>query len=306
MKLRLMALAVPIFLGVAAVNGYMTRAGSDDIRGRTLVDGRERTYDLHVPANYDGTQDVPLLIALHGRLGTGSGQQKLVHLDQVSDEFGFLVVYPDGLQRSWADGRGATPSDKSGVDDVKFISALIDTLESKYKVDRLRIYATGMSNGGFMTGRLACDLSDRIAAVAIVGASLSENVAAGCYPAKPVSVLILQGSEDPLVPFGGAPGNRGVALSHDAAVQKLVEVNHCAGEPKKEHVPDHAGDGTSLDVTTYAGCAGGSEVRSYVLNGGGHAWPGGVPYLPATSVGKTTRNLNASKIIWEFLSGHRR
>jgi polyhydroxybutyrate depolymerase len=189
-----MAFAVPIFLGVAAVNGYMTRAGSDNVRGRMFVDARQRTYDLHVPANYDGTKNAPLLIALHGRLGTGSGQQSLAHLDRVSDEFGFLVVYPDGLQRSWDDGRGATPSDKNGVDDVKFISILIDTLESKYKVDRSRIYATGMSNGGFRTGRLACDLSDRIAAVAIVGASLSENVAADCHPTKPVSALIIQGS----------------------------------------------------------------------------------------------------------------
>ena len=213
MKLRHMAFAVPIFLGVAAVNGYMTRAGSDDLRGKMLVDARQRTYDLHVPTNYDGTKDAPLLIALHGRLGTGSDQQRRGHLDRLGDEFGFLVVYPDGLQRSRADGRGATPSDKSDVDDVKFISALIDTLESKYKVDRSRIYATGMSNGGFMTGRLACDLSDRIAAVAIVGASISENVAADCHPAKPVSALIIQGSEDPLVPFGGALGRprRGTA-----------------------------------------------------------------------------------------------
>jgi polyhydroxybutyrate depolymerase len=105
---------------------------------------------------------------------------------------------------------------------------------------------------------------------------------------------------------GGALGDRGVALSHDAAVQKLVQANHCAGEPKKDHIPDNAGDGTSIDVTTYVGCAGGSEVRSYVVNGGGHAWPGGVPYLPATFIGKTTRNLDGSKVIWEFLSGHSR
>ncbi|MGC2766254.1 MAG: PHB depolymerase family esterase [Candidatus Acidiferrum sp.] len=306
MKLRHMAFAVPIFLGVAVVNGYMTRAGSDDLRGKMLVDARQRTYDLHVPTNYDGTKDAPLLIALHGRLGTGSDQQRRGHLDRLSDEFGFLVVYPDGLQRSWVDGRGATPSDKSDVDDVKFISALIDTLESKYKVDRSRIYATGMSNGGFMTGRLACDLSDRIAAVAIVGASISENVAADCHPAKPVSALIIQGSEDPLVPFGGALDDQGVALPHDAAVQKFVQVNHCAGEPKKDHIPGNTGDRTSLDVTTYVGCAGGSEVQSYVVHGAGHAWPGGVPYLPATFVGRTTRNLDGSKVIWEFLSGHSR
>jgi polyhydroxybutyrate depolymerase len=310
MKLQNLALAVPLFLGVAVVNGYLNRTDSDDRSGKIQVDGRERSYDLHVPASYDGTKDVPLVVALHGRLGTGSGQQKLAHLDEVSDERGFLVVYPDGLDRSWADGRGGTPSDRSGVDDVKFISALIDKLESRYKVDRTRIYATGMSNGGFMSGRLACDLSERIAAMAIVGASLSESAAAHCHPAKPVSVLVIQGTEDPLLPLAGGElgrsGAGGVMLSHDAAVQKFVETNHCAGEPTKEHIVDKAGDGTSLDVTTHASCAGGSEVTGYVVNGGAHTWPGGVQYVPAAFIGKTPQNLVGSNAIWEFLSRHSR
>jgi polyhydroxybutyrate depolymerase len=309
MKLQNVALALPIFLGVAVINGYLNRPDADDRRGRVLVDGRERTYDLHVPSSYDGTKDVPLLIELHGRLGTGSGQQQLTHMDAVSDEHGFIVVYPDGLERSWADGRGGGPSDRNGIDDVKFITLLIDKLESKYKIDSKRVYATGMSNGGFMSGRLACDLSERIAAVAIVGASLSENVAANCRPAKPVSVLIIQGTADPLVPIGGGEVGRnssGEVLSHSAAIEKFVGVNHCSGEPKKESIPDKVGDGTTLDVTTYSSCAGGSEVQGYVVNGGGHTWPGSVQYLPAAFVGKTTRNLDASSVIWEFLAKHER
>ncbi len=310
MKLQNLALAVPLFLGVAVVNGYLNRTDSDDRSGRIQVDGRERSYGLHVPASYDATKDVALLVALHGRLGTGSGQQKLAHLDEVSDQRGFLVVYPDGLNRSWADGRGGTPADHGGVDDVKFISALIDKLESRYRVDRTRVYATGMSNGGFMSGRLACDLSERIAALAIVGASLSESAAAHCHPAKPVSVLVIQGTEDPLVPFAGGPLGRsnagGVVLSHDAAVQTFVETNHCPGEPTKEHIVDKAQDGTSLDVTTHASCAGGSEVVGYVVNGGGHTWPGDMQYLPAALIGKTTQNLDGSSAIWEFLSRHSR
>jgi polyhydroxybutyrate depolymerase len=310
MKLQNVALALPVFLGVAVINGYLNRIDLDDTRGRVLVDSRERTYDLHVPASYDGTKDMPLVIALHGRLGTGSGQQRLTHLDAVSDKDGFLVVYPDGLERSWADGRGGGPSERDGIDDVKFIAALIDKLESKYKIDAKRVYVTGMSNGGFMSGRLACDLSNRIAAVAIVGASLSENVAANCRPAKPVSVLIIQGTADSLVPIGGGPlgGNTsgGEVLSHGAAIEKFVEVNHCSGLPRKESIPDKAADGTTLDVTTYDACADGSEVQGYVVNGGGHTWPGGVQYLPAALIGKTTRNIDGSSVIWEFLEKHRR
>jgi polyhydroxybutyrate depolymerase len=310
MSLGRVALVVPVFLGVAVISGYLVQSHSDDKRGKIEVDGRERTYALHVPANYDEMKSVPLLIALHGRLGTGSGEERLAHLDKVSDEHGFLVVYPDGLDRSWSDGRGGTPSDRNGVDDVKFLSALIDKIEGEYKVDHARIYATGMSNGGFMSGRLACDLSERIAAVAIVGASLSESVAAHCHPTKPISVMIIQGTEDPLVPFDGGAlgknGDRGVVLSHKAAVQKFVEVDHCGAEAKEKHVPDKAGDGTSIDVAMYGPCAGNSEVASYVINGGGHAWPGGIQYLPAMIIGKTTHNLDGSEEIWEFLSRHTR
>lgn len=310
MRLWRTALAVPVFVGVAVVSGYLVRGRSDDKRGSIRVDGRERTYSLHVPPEYDGTEAVPLLLALHGRLGTGSGEERLTHLDKVSDEHDFLAAYPDGLDRSWADGRGGTPADRQQVDDVKFLSALVHELQSKYKIDHTRVYATGMSNGGFMSGRLACELADQIAAVAIVGASLSAEEAGGCHPAQPVSVLIVQGTADPVVPFAGGPlgdgGARGVVLSHDAAVQRFVTANRCGESAKTEHIADLAGDGTSIDVTMYGPCADGSEVRGYVVNGGGHTWPGGMQYLPAMFVGKTTRNLDGSEVIWEFLSRHER
>lgn len=304
MKLRTVALGIVAFLGVAVVGGYLVRVHSDDKRETLHIDGRVRTYAVHVPSKYDGTKASPLVLALHGRLGTGLGEERLAHLDKVSDEHGFLVVNPDGLNRSWADGRGGTPSDHKGVDDVKFLSALIDQIEHEYKVDAERVYATGMSNGGFMSGRLACELSERIAAVGIVGASLSESVAKSCQPQKPVSILIMQGTEDPLVPLAGGGG--GTILSHDDAVRKFVEVDQCRMEPKKEHIPDKTGDGTSIDVIVYQPCADGSEVRGYIVNEGGHTWPGGRQYLPAAIIGKTTHNLNGSEVIWDFLSRHTR
>ena len=310
MKLRGVLLAVPAFFGVAALCGIVAHQNADDRRGRLEVDGRERSYELHVPKNYDGNQPIPLVLALHGRFGTGAGEEKLAHLDKLSDKHAFWVVYPNGLGRSWADGRAATPSDKSGTDDVKFISALIDNMEQEYKVDTKRIYATGMSNGGFMSGRLACDLSNRIAAVAIVAASLSENTAATCNPVQPVSVMIIQGSDDPLVPLEGGTlrrgGSGGSVLSHQAAVQKFVELNRCNSQPKKEHLADRANDGTTVDAEWYASCADGTQVHGYVVNGGGHTWPSGMPYLPAAMIGKTTHNLDASELIWHFFSGHHR
>ena len=287
-----------------------TRANPRDIRESITVDGRERTYNLHVPPSYNGSKPVPLVLALHGHLGTGEGQERLGHMDQTSDEHGFIIAYPDGLDRSWADGRGASPSDKNGVNDVKFLSGLIVRLERQYKIDPGRVYATGMSNGGFMSGRLACDLSDRIVAVGIVAASLSTSTAAACHPAKPVSVLIMQGTKDPLVPYDGGAlgknGDRGEVLSHDAAVRKFGAVNHCSDNASRKHIPDTANDGTSVDLFIYSGCSAGTEVHGYTINDGGHAWPGGVQYLPQMVIGKTSHNLNASETIWEFFSAHSR
>jgi polyhydroxybutyrate depolymerase len=310
MKLRNPALAVPLFIGVAFLCAMAARGLQDDLRGKLEVDGRERTYILHVPSDYDGRQPVPLVLALHGRLGDGAGQEKLTHLDTTSDKHGFLVVYPDGINRSWADGREATPAEKKGIDDVKFLSALIDQLEQQYKIDPSRVYATGMSNGGFMSGRLACELSNRIAAVAIVAASLSDNLAESCQPAKPVSVLILQGTKDPLVPFDGGPlgknGDRGQVLSHEMAVQKWVELDGCT-ETKKLGQSDPGSSGASLGATVFhTGCRGGAEVADYVVVNGGHTWPGGKQYLPEAIIGKTARNSDASELIWEFFSKHQR
>lgn len=285
------------FLAVAALSGFVARGRHTVKQAALSVDGRERTYTYHVPSGYDGTHAVPVVLALHGRLGQGAGEERLSHLDKISDERGFLVVYPDGLDRSWADGRGGTPSDRKGVDDVKFLAKLIDQIEAEFKVDSSRIYATGMSNGGFMSGRLACQMSIRVAAVAIVAASLSESVAESCHPEAAVSVLVLQGTEDPLVPLAG-----GVVLSHDATVAKFAKLNRCPSTPKMERIADHAGDGTTIDVAIYSGCAGGSEVRGYVVNGGGHAWPGGMQYFPASIIGKTSKNMDASEVIWEFFS----
>ena len=120
-----------------------TRANPRDARESIIVEDRERTYNLHVPSSYEGSKSVPLVLALHGRLGTGEGQERLGHMDKTSDAHGFIIVYPNGLDRSWADGRGSSPSDKKGVDDVRFLSELVAKLESQYKIDRSRVYATG-------------------------------------------------------------------------------------------------------------------------------------------------------------------
>ncbi len=310
MKTSRILLVVLVFASGTLVAIHRARGNSADLRGTIIVDGRERTYLVHVPSSDSTGKTLPLVLALHGRLGNGEGQARLSHLDTVSDQRGFIVAYPDGLERSWADGRGATPSEKKGVNDVKFISELIDKLSHEYPVDSTRIYATGMSNGGFMSGRLACELSAKLAAVAAVAASISDNTAATCRPERPISILLMQGTADPLVPFAGGSlgknGDRGTILSHGDAVKKWLVLDDCKSEPKKNHIPDKAGDGTSIDESIYSVCRDGVEVWNYVVVNGGHAWPGGMQYLGEHIIGKTSKNIDASEAIWQFFSTYSR
>jgi len=146
--------------------------------------------------------------------------------------------------------------------------------------------------------------------VAIVAASISTKVSAACQPAKPVSVLIFQGTDDPLVPFAGGVlghnGERGLVLSHELAVRRWATLDHCAATPSTQHLAETVRDGTSIDLQAYSDCAGGSEVRGYTVQKGGHTWPGGLQYVPEIVVGKTTRNLDASEVLWDFFSHHTR
>ncbi len=285
----------------------LAQSPAQNLRGSMQVDGRERTYLAHVPPSYGGDRAVPLVLVLHGRLGDGRGTAELTQFDRVSDKHGFLVVYPDGLERSWADGRGGTPSDEKGVDDVAFLSALIRKLAHEYKVDTARVYATGISNGGFMSQRLACGLSEQIAAVGVVAATMGKNVASRCAPKLPVSVLVLIGTKDPLVPIEGGVMRRGAGgaiLSLDETAREWASLDGCKSKPEVTVEPDWAGDGTRIRRDTYSACKEGTEVLIYWIEGGGHTWPGGKQYLPELMIGKTTRNLDASEVIWKFFERH--
>ena len=266
-----------------------------------------RTYRVHLPEAYDGTTDLPLVLVFHGGGGTGRGMIRLTQLDRIADQEGFIVAFPDGYERRWADGRGTTPPELAGIDDAGFVSALIDKLAAELTVDLHQVYATGISNGGFLCQRLACELSDRIAAIATVAATMPYDLASECQPNESVSVMFMFGTDDPLVPWEGGEltvGARGRILSVDAAVVKWVEINGCATTPTVTYEPDAADDGTRVRREAYAGGKGGTEVVLYVIEDGGHTWPGGWQYLPERIIGKTSRDIDASEIIWDFFRNH--
>ncbi len=267
--------------------------------GKLLHGGRERTFLYHLPP--DTRPGLPLLLSLHGRLGQGRNQAELTGFDTVADESGFLVVYPDGVERSWADGRGTTPADEQGVDDVGFLSALIDHFAGTYKVDTRRVYAAGMSNGALMSYRLACERSERVAGIAPVAGLLSEPLAARCAPTQPMPVISFLGTEDTMMPYGGGElsQDRGRVLSAEQTRTWWAQRAGCAAMPETVSEPDRVPeDGTSLRRDTHGSCQEGVEVTFYTVEGGGHAWPQGRESLAG---GRTSQEINASREAWRFL-----
>lgn len=236
-----------------------------------MVGGLQRTYQVHVPAGLD--QPAGLVINLHGAGATGSGQAALTNYNAVADRHGFVVAYPDGIDFSWADGRGASVPDRQGVDDVGFLVALVERLSRDYGIAPGRVFATGMSAGAFMATRLACERADLVSAIAPVSGTL--GAAFPCAPSRPVSVMEVHGTADPVVPFGGGTmlgrGGYSDIVAAPAMAERWRAVDGCPG-PVEDVLPG-AGDGTGVHRFTATGCADGTEVVFVQIDGGGHTWP---------------------------------
>ena len=271
--------------------------------------GRTRTYRIYVPKGYEPAKALPLVIAMHGGTGTAKGMQKLAgNFDEIADREGFFVAYPDGYGRTWNDGRAldSFPAMKENVDDVDFIRTLIDTLHARLNVDVTRVYATGISNGGHMSHRLAAELSDRLAAVAPVAASMPANILKTASPAHPIGILMIFGTEDPLNWWKGGGAAGGTSPPVPDMIRWWARQNGCAEEPTVTRLPDAVDDGTHIRREDFSPCASGYGVALLAIEGGGHTWPGGWQYLPEERIGKTTRNLNANEAMWAFFKQHRR
>ncbi len=282
---------------------------------RTLKwDGVERLYRIHKPESRDPSRPVPLVLVLHGG-GSNSRQTEFLTLNawnELAGKEGFLVVYPDGVGSRWNDGRQDPTAPRKGADDVGFISALIERLASEFNVDRGRVFATGISNGAMMSYRLGCELSDKIAAIGPVAGAMPEPLMASCAPSRPVSVVALNGLQDPLLPYAGgevsiARRSFGKVASVPDSLKLWAGEDGCPGAPVEAQEPDRdPGDGTRVARRTWSPCRDGSEVVLYTIDGGGHTWPGGLQYLPPFLIGRTSRDIDATEVIWEFFKTHGR
>ncbi len=277
-----------------------------DDSGTLVSGGVTRTYLIHVPASYDGRQAVPLVLVFHGGGGQPLGMVRISGMNDVADRHGFIAVYPAGLNRQWKDGRTAALSPPS---DVAFIDALIHKLESDYRIDGKRVYATGISNGAFFSFRLACELGGEIAAIAPVSGSLPSGFHDACKN-DPVSVMMINGTADRLVLYdGGRVGGPFVAQGDSIPVSQAFSIwaksEGCAQIPRSAKVPDvDPNDGTTTAIQTFDDCRNGTSVQLYTVTGGGHTWPGGPQYLPPAIVGVVSHDFDASETMWQFFAAH--
>jgi polyhydroxybutyrate depolymerase len=267
-----------------------------------------------VPALYDSQKPAPLVLALHGGGGTGKRMHRLTGLNTLADRHGFIAVYPDAVDKHWNDGRNLPSyrSQRENIDDVGFISALVEALSDQYAVDRNRVYVTGASNGAMMSFRLACELTHKIAAIAPVIGSMGENISRTCAPSRPIPVLIVGGTGDPLVPWNGGHVHLfrrklGRVLSFADTARFWVEHNGCSADPDIAWLPDaDPEDGTRIRKKVYGQCDQDVKVILYEIQGGGHTWPGGPQYLPEWIIGINSRDMDAGEVIWDFFEGFSR
>ena len=277
-----------------------------DINGSFTVNEEKREFILHLPAQYDGKTALPLVMIFHGGGGNSKQMQNYMKRAGIADKKNFITVYPNGINKQWNDGR-EFKQEITANDDIEFISQLLDTLLKNYAIDTKRVFSTGISNGGFFSIYLSYKLSHRLLAIAPVCASIPERIYDNFYPANPVSVLMINGTKDPLVPYeGGLVGNkmsggRGRCTSTDSTIQRYISIDSIKKEALMEELPDkNRLDGCTAVKYTYSGGKNNTTVCLIKVINGGHTLPGGSPYLPKIIIGKVCNDFNGNEMIWEF------
>lgn len=251
-----------------------------------------REFRIYVPPTYDASNPTSLVINMHGYTSSAFQQEVYTQMNSVADTAGFILVYPDGINASW--NSGFTVPYNGGVDDVGFLSAMIDTLGFHYNLDPAKVYACGMSNGGFMSFRLACDLEDRIAAIASVTGTMTTLQLNNCTATRPVPVLQIHGNNDMTVAYNGD----NLSVSVDSTLSYWKNINQCTTPVVYDTLPDlDPNDSSTVTSQYFGGCQGGVEILHYKVDNGSHTWPGG---LPIPTLGVTNNDINASREIWEF------
>lgn len=289
-----------IIAGILA-NITMTGSATAASHQHTIsIDGYNRTYLLYRPASLSRQSPVPLVIMLHGGLGIGAQAEKAYGWDEEADTGGFIVAYPDGINRSWnAGGICCGKAMKNNVDDLKFITLLIDTISRDENIDPRRIYLTGMSNGAALSYRYACEGSYPIAAIGPVSGSLSF----ACSNPHSISVMEIHGMDDDNIPFTGGTGSKGITHVRWLPVEKTLDIFRQADNCSKPLTTKNGSVTTEQSV-----CANSNEVVLITIDSAGHQWPGGKRSRAfgrlLLRLDQPSNAINATAVLWKFFSNH--
>ena len=301
-----MRAATTLILSLTFVVPSTTQAADRHVTREIEVQGLQRTYHYLSPAGHRGPH--PVVLVFHGGGSNAAATIRYTKLDQLAAREGFVTVYPEGTGRlarilTWNTGFCCGHAEREGIDDVAFVRALVSDLQGQVDVDPRRIYVTGISNGGMMAYRLACEAPDLIAAIAPVAGTIALET---CAPGRPVPVMHFHGTEDLFVDYEGGPGPRSHTQSPFTSVEATmagwVGRNGCREEPTRTTVVAPAGDALWVTRDHWSGCAQDADVLLYTIQGGGHTWPG----IPARfrRLGPSTEDISANELMWEFFREH--
>lgn len=261
------------------------------IDGTIYHDGYHREYKLYIPASYNSNTAVPLVFSFHGLTSNANLNFLYTKFYEIADTAGFILVHPQGVLLQGIPHWNVGLSGFSNVDDIGFTVALLDTIISQYSIDQSRIYTCGMSNGGYMSFLIGCQLSSRFAALASVTGSMSNSVYNQCNPTHPTPVLQIHGTMDPTVLYNGNFTSKPI----EDVIQYWSNYNNCNSTPIITSVPDLISwDGSTVIHYEYGGGNNGSVVEHFKVINGGHDWPGAWG----------NQDINASVEIWRFFSNY--
>lgn len=293
----MVALSVALALAATACGGQTGGGGASPPPAAAVqhheidVDGMPRRYRLFVPTTLDRSHPVPLLIALHGGGNSVDSFVETTQFDEAAAVGNFVVAYPEATGLAWNAGRCCGSAPKRGVDDMSFLSQLVDELAAEHPIDPARVFMAGISNGAMMAYRFACERADQVRAIASVAGSVMVEE---CDPGRPVSVLELRGSEDPLVPFEGGlpnlPDLEGILPYRSATevAEEWADLDGCSAPPVTSA-------GGAVTTTAWEGCQEATAVRLVRVEGGGHVWFG-------PGLGEGNEAVEATDVVTRFFA----
>lgn len=299
----LLSLALGLGLGLAALSAQaLSFLPWEHVR--TSYIGFEYggvTHTVGILAPEKARRNAPAVIVLHFNLGTAASMANLTEVGEFARDHGAWVILPQAADLTWSHA----PNELGGgTDDAGYLAALIDYVVQAYDIDSRRVYMTGYSQGGNMTVRMACEYPGKIAAGAVVAATMRKSLARQCNPSVPTPMVFFNGTDDEQVPYGpGIPALLrdllGVgALGAQDAAKYWAEINGCTGSAERSDQPSPIDDGTTIQLDRYTNCPANRGAAIYTIIGGGHTWPGVLDFVPVAGI--TTQNLRANKAMWEF------